>query len=91
MAKPQDWAKPEKWGREVPFDHVANPVVFHFRPHSIVAISAENRAEFEKYFEENVGFPPPKMEGRAGSRKRLSERWDQRLERRLGRLHSVTA
>lgn len=63
MAKPQDWAKPEKWGREVPFDHVANPVVFHFRPHSIVAISAENRAEFEKYFEENVGFPPPKMKG----------------------------
>jgi len=29
----------------------------------MVAISAENRADFEKYFEENVGFPPPKMKG----------------------------
>jgi hypothetical protein len=42
-------------------DQVVNPMVFHFRPHSFVAVSAENRAKFEKFFEENVGFPPPKI------------------------------
>jgi hypothetical protein len=60
--KPQGWeknAKTESWGKEVSIDQVVNPVVFHFRPHTFVAVSAENRAKFEKYFEENVGFPPP--------------------------------
>ena len=61
--KPDDWSKtvkPEKWGQEVQVDQVVNPVVFHFRPHTFVAVSAENRAKFEKFFEENVGFPPRK-------------------------------
>ena len=60
--KPNDWAKavkPEEWGKEIPMDRVINPVVFHFRPHTFVAVSAENRAKFEGFFEENVGFPPP--------------------------------
>lgn len=63
--KPQGWektAKPEEWGEEVPADQVVNPVVFHFRPHTFVAVSEKNRAKFEKYFEENVGFPPPKVD-----------------------------
>lgn len=55
--------KPENWGQEIPVDEVVNPLVFHFRPHTFVAVSAEHRAEFERYFEENVGFPPPKMKG----------------------------
>ncbi len=66
MAKPADWArenKPEKWGQEISVDEVVNPVVIHFRPHTFVAVAPENRAAFEKYFEENVGFPPPKVSG----------------------------
>ncbi len=66
MSKPPNWArtaKPKSWGKEVPLDEVVNPVVFHFRPHTFVAVSAKNRAKFKKYFEENVGFPPPRMKG----------------------------
>jgi hypothetical protein len=63
MDKHHDRVKPEDWGREVPFEEAIIPIVFHFRPHTMVAISPEHRAEFEKYFEENVGFPPPKMKG----------------------------
>jgi len=70
--KPNDWSKagkPDAWGREVAVNDVVNPVVFHFRPHTFVAVSAENRAKFEKFFEENVGFAPPKVSsGEAGLR-----------------------
>jgi hypothetical protein len=73
--KPDDWAKtgkPEAWGKEVSVENVVNPVVFHFRPHTFVAISPENRAKFEKFFEENVGFPPPIM---AGAQTRAKAEW----------------
>jgi len=63
MPKPDHSADPTKWGKEEAFDESVTPIVFHFRPHSVVAISPDKRAEFEKYFEENVGFPPPKIKG----------------------------
>lgn len=71
MAKPEHSPKPEEWGKEIALEDVVNPVVFHFRPHTFVAVSADKRAAFEKYFEENVGFPPPKMKG-AHDRQRSS-------------------
>ena len=63
MPKPDHSANPAQWGKEEAFDENVTPIVFHFRPHSVVAISPDKRAEFEKYFEENVGFPPPKIKG----------------------------
>jgi hypothetical protein len=65
MPKPDHKADPTQWGTEAPFDETVTPIVFHFRPHSIAAISPDKRAEFEKYFEENVGFPPPKVKSGA--------------------------
>lgn len=49
----------KSWGEIIPPDEVVNPVIFHFRPNKILAIAPERRADFEKFFEENVGFPPP--------------------------------
>jgi hypothetical protein len=49
----------EEWGEVMPSSEVVDPIIFHFRPNNILAISPEHRADFERFFEENVGFPPP--------------------------------
>jgi hypothetical protein len=51
--------KAKEWGEVMPPSEVVDPIIFHFRPNKILAISPEHRADFERFFEENVGFPPP--------------------------------
>lgn len=65
--------KSERWGEEIPAAEVVDPVIFHFRPTKILAISPERRADFEKFFEENVGFPPPKRS--SGSAAARAAKW----------------
>jgi hypothetical protein len=47
-----------QWGEEIPPKEVVNPIVFHFRPNKFLEIDAKHRAEWERFFQENVGFPP---------------------------------
>jgi hypothetical protein len=51
--------KAKEWGEVMPPSEVVDPIIFHFRPTKILAIAPEHRADFERFFEENVGFPPP--------------------------------
>ncbi|MGH2617953.1 MAG: hypothetical protein ACRDJC_22215 [Thermomicrobiales bacterium] len=51
--------KGHEWGEVIPPSEVVDPIIFHFRPNKILSIAPEHRADFEKFFEENVGFPPP--------------------------------
>jgi len=60
------------WGDRIASEDVVDPIVFHFKPTSYVQIDAEHRDEFEAYFRENIGFPPPPMNERTPS---LAARW----------------
>jgi hypothetical protein len=55
MKDPHD---PHYWGKEIPHSEVINPVVFNFRPDKFLAVDAEHRKDWEKFFHENVGVPP---------------------------------
>lgn len=55
--------KPKDWGDVLSPEEVVNPVIFHFRPNKVLSIDPKHRADFEKFFEENVGFPPPERTG----------------------------
>lgn len=49
----------QEWGEEIPRSEVVDPVVFYFRPTKWIAIDEAHRADFEKFFFENVGFKVP--------------------------------
>ena len=51
--------KTKEWGEVLPPSEVVDPIIFHFRPNKILTVAPGHRADFEKFFEENVGFPPP--------------------------------
>ena len=46
------------WGEEIPVTEVVNPVVFHFRPNKFLKVNEAHRADWERFFQQNVGFPP---------------------------------
>jgi hypothetical protein len=48
----------DQWGEEIPLSEVVNPLIFHFRPKTFMQVKDEKLKEWEKFFAENVGFPP---------------------------------
>jgi hypothetical protein len=51
-------AELERWGDEIAASDVVDPILFNFRPNKWVHVDAEHRADFERFFQENVGFHP---------------------------------
>jgi hypothetical protein len=65
----------EYWGETIPPDQVVNPIVYQFRPNRYVQVDDAHRAQFEEYFRENIGFPPPPAAGSQGVRPEQSAPW----------------
>ena len=60
MARPENF---EEWGEiaklsEADKGKEVAPVVFNFRPTEFVKVAPERRADWERFFAENVGLPP---------------------------------
>lgn len=48
----------ERWGEEIPAREVVDPIVFNFRPNKFLTVDPEHRADWERFFHDNVGFAP---------------------------------